>query len=143
MLDPIRAAEENNCLISRGLVLVYMARGEDMDDFEVASIAGTRRGWRQLQKSAPGVNGVGRDVLSAFLQRVSIAFLRHKLWLMNRYLDRGKEMVALYVGTTNRTRLVYADASFVGLGNNDAHVEGVDNWVEIGCDRSQIDLGHY
>ncbi|KAF8712408.1 hypothetical protein AX14_013127 [Amanita brunnescens Koide BX004] len=99
-----------------------MARGEDMDDFEVASIAGTRRGWRQLQKSAPGVNGVGRDVLSAFLQR---------------------EMVALYVGTTNRTRLVYADASFVGLGNNDAHVEGVDNWVEIGCDRSQIDLGHY
>lgn len=52
-------------------------------------------------------------------------------------------MVALYVGTTNRARRLYAEAGFVGLGNNDAYVEGVDNWVEIGFDRDQTDLGHW
>ena len=58
-----------------------------------------------------------------------------------RIFDQGKEMVALYVGFTNRARQVYADAGFVGLG--DTHVEGVDNWIEIGFDRTKIDLGYW
>ena len=62
---------------------------------------------------------------------------------MNRYLDRGKEMIALYVGTTNRARRVYADAGFVGLGNSDDQVEGIENWVETGFKRSHVVLGHW
>ena len=58
-----------------------------------------------------------------------------------RIFDQGKEMVALYVGVTNRARQVYAEAGFIGLG--DTHVEGVDNWIEIGFDRTKIDLGHW
>ena len=62
---------------------------------------------------------------------------------MSRYLDQGKEMISLYVGTTNRARRVYADAGFVGLGNNDVQAEGIENWVEYGFDRSRIVLGHW
>jgi len=52
-------------------------------------------------------------------------------------------MIALYVGVTNGARKVYADAGFVGLGQSDAHVEGVDRWVEIGFDPTKVDLGHW
>ena len=62
---------------------------------------------------------------------------------MYRIFNQGKETVALYVGVTNGARKVYADAGFVGLGLDDAHVEGVDRWVEIGFDRNKVDLGHW
>ena len=61
---------------------------------------------------------------------------------MSRYLDQGKEMISLYVGTTDRARRVYADAGFIGLGNSGVQ-EGIENWVETGFDRSQVDLGHW
>lgn len=59
-----------------------------------------------------------------------------------RMLDQGKEMVALYVGITNQARQLYTGAGFVGLVDG-THVEGVDKWIEIGFDRSKIDLGHW
>jgi hypothetical protein len=62
---------------------------------------------------------------------------------MSRYLNRGKEIISLYVGTTNRARQVYVDAVFAGLGNNDGQGEGIENWVETGFDRSTVDLGHW
>lgn len=62
---------------------------------------------------------------------------------VSRYLDRGKEIISLYVGTTNRARRVYAEAGFVGLGNDGVPVEGIENWVETGFNRSRVDLGHW
>ena len=81
---------------------------------------------------------------STCLPGVSTAFLCRKIMThKSRYFDRGKEMISFYVGTTNRARRVYADAGFVGLGNNDVQVEGIENWVETGFDRRKVDLGHW
>ena len=48
MLDPRRASEEANYLISRRLVWVYMARDQDMDDYEVASIVACTRNTKRM-----------------------------------------------------------------------------------------------
>ncbi|KAJ6590082.1 hypothetical protein DFH09DRAFT_1140853 [Mycena vulgaris] len=55
-----------------------------------------------------------------------------------------KQSVALYVAHNNpaATR-VYDHVGFLGLADGASPVEGVDSWLEIGLDRSKIELGHW
>jgi len=57
----------------------------------------------------------------------------------------GKESVVLYVANDNvAAAKVYHRVGFVGLGeNDDGLVDGVDQWVEVGFDRSKVKLGHW
>lgn len=55
---------------------------------------------------------------------------------------QGKENIVLYVGISNTAMRVYDKVGFVGL-DNEIRTDGVDNWLEVGFDRRQVDLGHW
>ncbi|KAJ7108426.1 acyl-CoA N-acyltransferase, partial [Mycena crocata] len=55
-----------------------------------------------------------------------------------------KQSVVLYVAHNNPAAIhVYDRVGFQGLKDGAAPVEGVDSWLEIGLDRSKIELGHW
>lgn len=59
-------------------------------------------------------------------------------------LLQTKESVVLYVAHNNPgAAKVYRRVGFVGLAKEGPAVEGVDPWLEIGFDRSQVRLGHW
>lgn len=60
-------------------------------------------------------------------------------------LHSGKESVALYVAHDNgAANKVYHNVGFVGLSQEYAvPVEGVERWLEIGFDRTKVQLGHW
>ncbi|KAH7927274.1 hypothetical protein BV22DRAFT_1103798 [Leucogyrophana mollusca] len=60
-----------------------------------------------------------------------------------RELLTKNDKVVLYVGQGNPAAKVYHRVGFVGLGENDSPVDGVEPWVEIGFDRSRVHLGHW
>lgn len=50
----------------------------------------------------------------------------------------------LYVAHDNvGAASVYKRVGFVGLGRDASSVDGVDRWLEIGFDRSRVQLGHW
>ncbi|KAJ7188934.1 hypothetical protein C8R46DRAFT_1157739 [Mycena filopes] len=60
-----------------------------------------------------------------------------------KHLLATKQSVALFVAHDNPAATkVYDRVGFLGL-NGGAPVEGVDSWLEIGLDRSKIELGHW
>lgn len=55
-----------------------------------------------------------------------------------------KHYVVLYVAHDNSAARVYERVGFVGLGQGpQKNVPGVERWLEIGFDRSRVDLGHW
>ncbi|KAJ7099419.1 hypothetical protein B0H15DRAFT_546209 [Mycena belliarum] len=61
-----------------------------------------------------------------------------------KHLLSTKHSVALYVAHNNPAATkVYAKVGFLGLVEGAAPVEGVDSWLELGLDRSKIELGHW
>ncbi|KAF7362419.1 N-acetyltransferase domain-containing protein [Mycena venus] len=61
-----------------------------------------------------------------------------------KHLLASKQSVALYVAHNNPAAThVYHRVGFLGLADGAAPVEGVDSWLEIGLDRSKIELGHW
>ncbi|KAF7295957.1 N-acetyltransferase domain-containing protein [Mycena kentingensis (nom. inval.)] len=60
-----------------------------------------------------------------------------------KHLLATKASVALYVGHDNPARWVYHKVGFLGLAHDEASYEGVESWIEIGLDRSKVDLGHW
>jgi len=62
---------------------------------------------------------------------------------VTRELLRTKKTVTLYVGIGNPAANVYHRVGFVGLDNESDPIEGVENWTEIGFDRSKVQLGHW
>jgi RimJ/RimL family protein N-acetyltransferase len=70
-------------------------------------------------------------------------------WLIIRYLHsllttKAKKSVVLYVANDNgAASRVYHRVGFVGLGDNDGPIQGVDQWLEMGLDRSKVTLGHW
>ncbi|KAF8870886.1 hypothetical protein BD779DRAFT_1578477 [Infundibulicybe gibba] len=61
-----------------------------------------------------------------------------------KHLLKTKESVVLYVAHENPGAAhVYGRVGFAGLLNGAHPVEGVDDWLEIGLDRSKVQLGHW
>ncbi|KAJ7125302.1 hypothetical protein C8R44DRAFT_782835 [Mycena epipterygia] len=61
-----------------------------------------------------------------------------------KHLLATKQSVALYVAHNNPAATnVYHRVGFLGLVDGAPPVEGVDSWLEIGLDRSKIELGHW
>ncbi|KAJ7658535.1 hypothetical protein B0H17DRAFT_1096801 [Mycena rosella] len=61
-----------------------------------------------------------------------------------KHLLATKQSVALYVAHNNPGAThVYDKVGFLGLKDGAAPVEGVDSWLEIGLDRTKIELGHW
>lgn len=61
-----------------------------------------------------------------------------------RSLLESKVTVSLFVAHDNPgAALVYSRVGFVGLSPQEGSVPGVDNWTEIGFDRSVVRLGHW
>ncbi|KAJ7496685.1 hypothetical protein FB451DRAFT_1208378 [Mycena latifolia] len=61
-----------------------------------------------------------------------------------KHLLATKQSIALYVAHNNPGAIhVYAKVGFLGLVDGAAPVEGVDSWLELGLDRSKIELGHW
>ncbi|KAF8150535.1 hypothetical protein K438DRAFT_439336 [Mycena galopus ATCC 62051] len=61
-----------------------------------------------------------------------------------KHLLATKQSVALYVAHNNPAAThVYHRVGFLGLANGGPPVEGVDSWLEIGLDRSKVELGHW
>ncbi|KAJ6593267.1 hypothetical protein B0H19DRAFT_1089610 [Mycena capillaripes] len=61
-----------------------------------------------------------------------------------KHLLGTKQSIALYVAHNNPAATkVYHRVGFQGLAEGAAPVEGVDSWLEIGFDRSKVDLGHW
>ena len=59
-------------------------------------------------------------------------------------LLKTKESVCLYVAHNNPAAAkVYHRVGFLGLGPETERVEGVDRWLELGFDRSKVELGHW
>lgn len=58
-------------------------------------------------------------------------------------LLRTKVTVTLYVGIGNPAAKVYHRVGFVGLDARSDPIEGIENWTEIGFDRSKVELGHW
>jgi len=59
-------------------------------------------------------------------------------------LLQTKENVVLYVAHDNPgAAKVYRRVGFVGLAKDGPAVEGVDPWLEIGFEPSQVQLGHW
>ncbi|KII94067.1 hypothetical protein PLICRDRAFT_171744 [Plicaturopsis crispa FD-325 SS-3] len=65
-------------------------------------------------------------------------------YVCKHLLSNRARSVVLYVAHDNHAaRHVYGHVGFVGLRKNDEAVEGVSDWVEIGFDRSRVQLGHW
>jgi len=62
--------------------------------------------------------------------------------LSNRLLYE-KEKIVLYVGLGNNAAKVYHRVGFQGLGGTGEEVEGVERWLELGFDRSCVNLGYW
>jgi len=61
-----------------------------------------------------------------------------------KHLLKTKEKVVLYVAHNNPAAAkVYHRVGFLGLRPEFGPVEGVDSWLELGFDRSQVILGHW
>ncbi|KAF7350847.1 N-acetyltransferase domain-containing protein [Mycena sanguinolenta] len=61
-----------------------------------------------------------------------------------KHLLATKQSVALYVAHNNPAAThVYHRVGFQGLADGCAPVEGVDSWLEVGFDRSKVELGHW
>ncbi|KAJ6631425.1 hypothetical protein B0H10DRAFT_2159751 [Mycena sp. CBHHK59/15] len=61
-----------------------------------------------------------------------------------KHLLLTKQSVALYVAHNNHgAAKVYHRVGFLGLADDAAPVQGVDSWLEIGLDRSKVELGHW
>ncbi|KAL5533576.1 hypothetical protein ACEPAG_36 [Sanghuangporus baumii] len=55
-----------------------------------------------------------------------------------------KNFIVLYVGHDNAAAKVYNRVGFVGLGSGtQSQYKHVENWLELGFDRTKVDLGHW
>ncbi|KAI0348354.1 hypothetical protein BDW22DRAFT_79618 [Trametopsis cervina] len=61
-----------------------------------------------------------------------------------KHLLKTKDSVVLYVAHENPAAAkVYHRVGFLGLGPETEPVDGVDDWLELGFDRSRVVLGHW
>ncbi|KAK2463050.1 hypothetical protein APHAL10511_004705 [Amanita phalloides] len=135
VLDHNRARDEAKYLVKNGLVWVCMGRDNDMDGYEVASIVACTRNTEKvatITKVYTPNEWRGKGCAGRLVHHVC-----------KELLDSGKDAIALYVGINNPARRLYARTGFVGLGDHDNPVEGVERWVEYGFDRKRVDLGHW
>ncbi|KAI0095041.1 hypothetical protein BDY19DRAFT_880874 [Irpex rosettiformis] len=63
---------------------------------------------------------------------------------VTKHLLKTKERVCLYVAHNNPAAAkVYHRVGFLGLGPGGEPVDGIDRWLELGFDRSKVELGHW
>jgi ribosomal protein S18 acetylase RimI-like enzyme len=63
---------------------------------------------------------------------------------VSRHLLKTKQSIVLYVAHDNpAASKVYHRVGFLGLAPKSPVMDGVDRWLEIGFDQSQVDLGHW
>ncbi|KAH7916418.1 hypothetical protein BJ138DRAFT_1108783 [Hygrophoropsis aurantiaca] len=133
ILSPEKALLEAQLLIQKQQVWIHRISrvGEEPD---IASMVATTRQstdvaaitkvysnpeWRKLGCAERLVRRVCRDLLSK------------------------NERVVLYVGRGNPAAKVYHRVGFLGLDQANSNIEGVEQWLEIGFDRSRVQLGHW
>lgn len=126
------ALEEARLLIQNKQVWVHAVRRGNSQDEEIASIAAFTR-------SSDTVSTITKVYTNPKWRSQGCA--ERLVRRVCKDLLMSKEFVALYVAHSNPAAAkVYRRVGFVGL---DKPVEGVDSWMEIGFDRSQVSLGYW
>jgi len=60
------------------------------------------------------------------------------------HLLKTHESVVLYVAHNNpAANICYSRVGFRGLDSGKSRVDGVEDWLELGFDRSRVELGHW
>ncbi|KAJ7503146.1 hypothetical protein B0H11DRAFT_620286 [Mycena galericulata] len=135
VLTPEGALKEASILIRNQQVWVHGVRrvGDMVDD--IASIVAFTRNSETtatISKVFTNPNWRRRGCAERLVRRVC------------KYLLMTKQSVALYVAHNNPAATnVYHRVGFMGLADGAAPVDGVESWLEIGLDRSKIELGHW
>ncbi|KAJ7198514.1 hypothetical protein GGX14DRAFT_469539 [Mycena pura] len=129
------AIKEAATLIHNGQVWVHAIRREEDSVSDVASIVAYTRNSESvatITKVFTNPTWRRRGCAERLVRRVT------------KHLLATKQSVALYVAHDNPAATnVYHRVGFLGLGDDAAPVEGVDSWVEIGLDRTKVELGHW
>ncbi|KAJ7750043.1 hypothetical protein DFH07DRAFT_549739 [Mycena maculata] len=129
------AIKEAATLIRGGQVWVHGVRRPGDPREDIASIAAFTRNSETvatISKVFTNPNWRRRGCAERLVRRVC------------KHLLATKQSVALYVAHNNPAATnVYHRVGFLGLAEGAAPVEGVDSWLEIGLDRSKIELGHW
>ncbi|KAI0031422.1 hypothetical protein K488DRAFT_79073 [Vararia minispora EC-137] len=136
VLTPRAALKEARYLVRHRLVWVLEVNrpGEPSD---IASIVAVTR-------SSANVAGITKVFTNPRWRKRGCAerlvrFVCQQLLLVSHFAD-----VVLYVAHDNAAAAgVYRRVGFQGLSDSKIYVEGVDNWLELGFDRTLVRLGHW
>ncbi|KAJ7647819.1 hypothetical protein FB45DRAFT_209699 [Roridomyces roridus] len=135
VLSSESALKEAALLIRNNLVWVHGIRRPDEEVEEIASIVAFTRNSETLAtitKVFTNPRWRRRGCAERLVRRVC------------KHLFLTKQSIALYVAHNNPAATnVYHRVGFLGLAEGGAPVEAVDSWLEIGFDRSQVELGHW
>ncbi|KAF7372043.1 N-acetyltransferase domain-containing protein [Mycena venus] len=130
------AIKEAAILIRNNQIWVHSIRlADDVHDSDIASIVAFTR-------NTENVATISKVFTNPTWRRRGCA--ERLVYRVCKHLLAMKQSVALYLphndpGTTHICKRV----GFLGLADGDAPVEGVDSWLEIGLDRSKVELGHW
>ncbi|KAJ7270135.1 hypothetical protein B0H12DRAFT_1094698 [Mycena haematopus] len=129
------ALKEAATLISNNQIWVHGIRRVDDVHDEIASIAAFTR-------NSENVATISKVFTNPAWRRRGCA--ERLVRRVCKHLLKTKQSVALYVAHNNPAAThVYHKVGFQGLADGCESVKGVDSWLEIGFDRSKVELGHW